>query len=336
VAVRSGFTTTFVTVGPRQFVVDDASGRATELHGGAVYRQWGQGPRPLPSPPPIYVSAPAPSQPPSPTPAQQEALQIAAVTQNRLQAAIERLNNLTRTQPPGSAELAEATLAVQAARIDVSLGMARVKDEFGSVPMPAISRPSPLPRQMTADAVAAAPRPPPSPRPALPPPTKAEVQAHDRLLQAQADLQIALMEMNHLRGRGVPLIYLTDAGERIPGLRQAEEEALVAYRQSQLEAEIDRAGARIGAMDLPSRYELYESLHRVLRLTRDVYRAEAALGDLHAEEAAAGESTLIGTLRMDRAASDLAQALKGLESARKDFATLLAKGAAKQLSAPSA
>jgi hypothetical protein len=330
IAVHQGVLTTFVEVGPRRFVVDDASGRATELGGGAVYRQWGPPWAAPPPPPPPNVVPATSSQPPSLTPAQREALQIAAVTQNRLQAAMEHLEKLTATEPSGSAALADAKLAVQATRIDVSLGMARVKDEFGSAAMPAIAHPSPQAVSVKAAAVASVPRPLSPPQPAGPPVAKEEAQSHDRLLQAQADLQTAIMGVHLLRTRSAPPAYIADASDRLPALQQAEEDALVAFRKSQLEADIRRLGDQVQQMDLASRFELYEDLYRVLGLTRDRYRAEAALRILHAEEAAAGGITLEFSLRFDRAAANLAQTIMDLESARKDFAALPVKGGVKQ------
>jgi hypothetical protein len=323
--VQHGISTTLVAVGPRQFVVDDASGQSTELRGGAVYRQWG--PRvAAPPPAPLYVRQVLAAQPPSLTPAQKAALEAAATTQNRLQAALDRLNKLAETGPAGSEALAEARLAAQAARIDVSLAMARVKDEFGSASLPAPLHPASLPTKAPAAIAAPAPRPAPAAQPAPPPLTRDEAISQGQLLQAQANLQRSIMGLNLLRDQGAPPTDIATARAKIPLLHQAEEDALAAFHKSQLEAEIQRSQERAGELDLATRFQLYEDLYRILRLTRERYRAQTLVQDLRAQK---GDGAA-DTARFNRAADDLAQAITKLASAQRDFASLAAKAAGKK------
>lgn len=53
VMIEHGARTTYVTVGPRQFVIDNGTGSAVEMQGGQIYRRLGPGGIQPPTPPPV-------------------------------------------------------------------------------------------------------------------------------------------------------------------------------------------------------------------------------------------------------------------------------------------
>ena len=322
IASRHGVWSTYIEVGTRQFVVDNASGSAQELRDGRVWRQWGPGTVPVapPQAPPYAQQAPSSQPADNLAQRQREALQKAAGTENSLIVALGKLEEAARNDPTLSPAMKEAILDARSARGDVALSWAKLRDEFKTVPLPQPAKPVPSPKP-------AAVRPAAATQPAGPPVTPVETAARENFLQANAALQRAHVDFDKLRrNKEATLSEIADARLRVRESRLQEEAALVAYRRAQLEAEIDRAVA----MDAPLRQPLFEAAEGILTLTRRQHRTQATLQDLRAEKAdgrVRPDDATSGQLQ--QAASDLMDEMKALSSAQSRFDSLIAQASRK-------
>jgi len=321
VTANHGVWSTFVEVGTRQFVIDNASGHVRELRNGQVWRQWGPGTVPVAppqSPIPPYAQ-PAPGQLGELTPPQREALQAAAGAENGLLVALRRMEALAAREPALSQEMKDALVEARSSQGDVSIAWARLRDEFRTVTFPLPPKAVPPSSPPTARAKPGATT---QPAPAAQPPatalTREAADARQHLLQVGAALQRTQSDLTQLRGRKEATeTDLREADSKVQALRGQEEAALVAFRKAQLTAEIQRAAA----LDPSLRAPLVEAAQRILVVTSRQYRTQSALQDLRSQKGAGPE----GSAQLDQAASELMAEMKNLQSAQARFDELLAK-----------
>jgi hypothetical protein len=272
VSVNQGISTTFVTVGPREFLIDDASGDVHELRNGQVWRRFtprvpGTPSGPPPQGPPQGYPPPPPGDQGALTPAQREALQRTSAADERLQTALSRLDTARKVQTATPAMLSEAQDQVDAARKEAAGALDSLREQFRMVLPPAsAAAPPPQPNAPVRTAAAPTARPAPSP----PPQTEQEAQAQEKVLQATADLDAALSELNLLR----PVVGKQGEADKVElkvaELRRKLDAAALDLRKCQLDAQVDRSSA----LDPSLRPQLAEVAKRVLTLTARMQEAE--------------------------------------------------------------